>query len=306
MINCQRAVDFQCDRPSQSSDRLIIRGRYFEVYGEYPTADFVEKALTTCFQGGAVCNAADTDNNTRRYPVFKRPGAITIAIILANNKYDCGNGGGGDGGEGGVLDPLKCLSRPTFTGSGGSHPYGSQIVSIANMIVSHLDKGHWNYHNKPRPSMPDEYEYGSGGRKWKQELFDDPQTRDNNTVLQADAYSLYWCTWLTKDSYRGASVPGNSSIFATLAVRLQASAFATSGGGYDFVCNGPGIINGIAPGDVVFFYNNTFTHVGIVSSVSSSIVGTIESNSGRTTYDYTVADDGSVNNPNIIGFGRFR
>ncbi|MGI6476014.1 MAG: hypothetical protein ACOX0P_02990 [Candidatus Dojkabacteria bacterium] len=286
LIYCRDGVEFSCNTFPSSS---------------------VPVGQEVCYQGaGTVCNPGDTDNNSRKYPLFQRPGVITVAIMMHEYSITECRGGGRRGSGGGTEDLLACLSRPPYTGEKGLNPYASEITSIANLIVGYLDKGHWGYHNKPRENMPDEYEYGSGGRKWKQELFDNPQTRGNNAILQADAYSLYWCTWLTKDSYVGAGVPESSTVFSTLAVRLQAAEFAKGANGYDFVCNGPNVVNGISAGDVIFFYDNSFTHVGIVSSVSSSYIGSLESNSGSTSYKYTVADDGSISNPYIFGFGRYR
>jgi len=84
LIFCMDAVEFTCNRPSQSSDRDAIRTRYESVMGRTPSEEFIDRAITLCFQGTGsyACTPAATNNNSNKYPAFSRPGVLTTAIIM--------------------------------------------------------------------------------------------------------------------------------------------------------------------------------------------------------------------------------
>jgi hypothetical protein len=116
----------------------------------------------------------------------------------------------------------------------------------------------------------------------------------------------------------GGGVPGASTVFNAFNSRSQLSQFISYGNGYDFVCNGPGVVDGISPGDVIFYtwlspsdpgYGTAAAHVGIVASVSSTSITTYESNTTRPSITLTVNSDGSIGRQAglyTLGFGRYR
>jgi len=164
--------------------------------------------------------------------------------------------------------------------------------------------------------MPDEYSHNSGRLKWDQDKF--INNRDDTDYLSEDKFALYWCTWLTHDSYVGGGVPGASSVFNAFQSRTQLSQFISYGNGYDFICNGPGVVKGVSPGDVIFYtwlapsdpgYGTAAAHVGIVASVSGTTITTYESNTTQPSITLTVNADGSIGRQAelyTLGFGRYR
>jgi hypothetical protein len=334
VIYCMDTVEFTCNRASTPADYDFIKSRYEEVMKKSPPEGFVEKAMEVCYAGSPVCNAGDTDNDTRKYPLFKRPGVLTTAIIAHQSSLICGGsggsggsgGGGGIGGSGGVSSPSQCQNPPQYTGGSSTNPYASSIVNVARTITasSSLGQGHWNYFNRPLSGMPDQYSHSNGKLKWSEEKYQrflrdkDRDSYSVPTYLSSDIYSLYWCTWLTHDSYVGGGVPGASTVFNAFNSRSQLSQFISYGNGYDFVCNGPGVVDGISPGDVIFYtwlspsdpgYGTAAAHVGIVASVSSTSITTYESNTTRPSITLTVNSDGSIGRQAglyTLGFGRYR
>jgi hypothetical protein len=321
LIYCMDTVEFTCNREATSADAASIAARYEQVMLKPPPVGFVEDAMNYCFKGSFVCNPTVTDNNTRKYPLFQRPGVLTTAILAHQSSLICGGaggGGGGGGGTGGVVSGSQCQDLPEYTGDTSNNPYGSKIVNVARTITasSSLGQGHWNYFNRPLPGMPDQYAYDNGRLKWNQEKF--INNRDDTAYLSQDIFSLYWCTWLTHDSYVGGGVPGASSVFNAFNSRTQLSQFISYGNGYDFVCNGPGVVKGISPGDVIFYtwlspsdpgYGTAAAHVGIVASVSGTTITTYEVNTSRPSITLTVNADGSIGRQAglyTLGFGRYR
>ncbi|MFA7627833.1 MAG: CHAP domain-containing protein [Candidatus Dojkabacteria bacterium] len=318
LIYCMDTVEFTCNREATSADYDFIKDRYELVMRKSPPDGFVERAMELCYAGGNVCNPAVTDNNTRKYPLFQRPGVLTTAILAHQSSLICSGGGGGGGGGGGVTTPSQCQNLPEYKGDTSNNPYGSSIVNVARTITasSSLGQGHWNYFNRPLPGMPDQYAYNNGNLKWNQEKF--INNRDDTSYLSQDIFSLYWCTWLTHDSYVGGGVPGASSVFNAFNSRTQLSQFIAYGNGYDFICNGPGVVKGISPGDVIFYtwlapnesgYGTAAAHVGIVASVSGTTITTYESNTSRPSITLTVNADGSIGKQAglyTLGFGRYR
>ena len=321
LIYCMDTVEFTCNREATEADAAFIAERYEQVMLKPPPDGFVEDAMTYCFAGSNVCNPVFTDNNTRKYPLFQRPGVLTTAILAHQSSLMCSggaSGGGGGGGTGGVVAGSQCQKLPKYTGDTSNNPYGSKIVNVARTVTasSSLGQGHWNYFNRPLSSMPYEYSHNGGRLKWNQEKF--INNRDDTSYLSQDIFSLYWCTWLTHDSYVGAGVPGARSVFNAFNSRTQLSQFISYGNGYDFVCNGPGVVKGISPGDVIFYtwlapsdpgYGTAAAHVGIVASVSGTTITTYESNTTRRSITLTVNADGSIGRQAglyTLGFGRYR
>lgn len=320
LIYCMDTVEFTCNREATSADAASIAARYEQVMLKPPPVGFVEDAMNYCFKGSFVCNPAITDNNTRKYPLFQRPGVLTTAILAHQSSLICNGGGGsgGSGGTGGVISGGQCQNLPEYKGDTSKNPYGNKIVNVARTITasSSLGQGHWNYFNRPLPGMPDQYAYSNGNLKWNQEKF--INHRDDVGYLSQDIFSLYWCTWLTHDSYVGAGVPGASSVFNAFNSRTQLAQFISYGNGYDFVCNGPGVVKGISPGDVIFYtwlapsdpgYGTAAAHVGIVSSVTGTTITTYEADTMRPSITLTVNADGSIGRQGglyTLGFGRYR
>ncbi len=324
LIYCKDTVEYTCNREATDADATAMASRYQEVMLKPPPDGFIEDAMNSCFAGSNGCNPAVTDNNTRKYPLFQRPGVLTTAILAHQSSLMCSGGGGGGGGAGGgggtggVVSGSQCQSLPKYTGDTSNNPYGSKIVNVARTITasSSLGQGHWNYFNRPLSGMPNEYSHNGGRLKWNQDKF--INNRDDEDYLSQDIFSLYWCTWLTHDSYVGGGVPGASSVFNAFNSRTQLSQFISYGNGYDFVCNGPGVVKGISPGDVIFYtwlapsdpgYGTAAAHVGIVASVSGTTIKTYEANTSRPSITLTVNADGSVGRQAglyTLGFGRYR
>lgn len=215
------------------------------------------------------------------------------------------NGGGGE------VD-LPFIDLP----ESGENPYAQSITSSASQITGFLGKGYWNFYNKPLPAMPQNYSHQGANLIWSQDKYEmwlsEWQYLPDYGVskLNSDIYSLYWCTWLTYKSYVAAGVPNANSVLAYFGVSGLKSSFSSAGNGYSFISNTSGIVNSISPGDVIFYSRgSTDAHVGIVKSVSSNTITTLESNASRLQSTLTVNGDGSISgigDLSVSGFGIYR
>lgn len=221
--------------------------------------------------------------------------------------HECTNCNGG----GGEVD-MPVIELPGT----GQNPYAGSITQSASQIVGFLGKGYWNYYNRPQPNMPATLSYDGGNLIWSQQKYDmwlsvwQYENDDGLSRLNNDIYSLYWCTWLTYKSYILAGVPNANSVLRYFGVSSLKSSFSSAGNGYSFISNGSNVVKSISPGDVIFYSRNSRdAHVGIVKSVSSNTITTLESNAGYTQSTLTVNDDGSISGVgtlSVSGFGVYR
>jgi hypothetical protein len=325
LINCQILVDFQCEREaSPAVDGPIIRNRFIEYYGVTPEErnlpNYVEDALRLCFKGGSVCNAADTEDNKRRFPLFKRPGVITTAIMMHHYSMNECDGGGGGGGGGDV--PADCTGLPGSTANLPSSCQGS-VAQTALEIVKDLERGYWCNFNKPSESMPDKYAYSqfinnmSPGNLGKFLFNYSHYEREGwhpepYGPIRSDTEALFWCTWLPRKAYDGAGYPHSTLQALSISARNACSNFKQGTGGFEYIYNEPGAAQKVSPGDVICYYSpsaNAVTHVGIVCSVSNDYVVTVESNTWSTSLSLTV-ENGYVHSPSqymtVEGFGTIK
>lgn len=178
-----------------------------------------------------------------------------------------------------LLSTLVQLESTTHPGTGTVSCSQSQIIADrAGAIVDNLQSGFWGYYNKS-PDYPG--------------LFDDALFAQNPNLIGINTNStfvnLFWCTWLVVKSFSESSSP----ILVPQLVTHNLTGYFQSEGRY--LDANDITIQDVCPGMAVFFHipagSSSNAHVGIVYSVSSDGVTTVESNAPYKTMLYPT--DGS-------------
>ena len=186
----------------------------------------------------------------------------------------------------------KCFPEltPPATGTGtgtGSVSCSQAVADRAKAIVDNLQRGFWGYFNKS-PDYP--------------ELFDDALFAQNPDLVgintNATFVNMFWCTWLVVKSFSESSSP----ILIPQLVTHNLTGYFQGEGRYIDANNIT--IQDVCPGMAIFFHipagSSSNAHVGIVYSVSSDGVTTVESNAPYKTMFYPVDESGHFQ---IIGSG---
>ena len=144
LTNCRPLIDFECDREANTnqndpnSDYNRIIGRYNEVYNRDATQEELDIAFRMCFRGSNLC-----DSEENRFPSFKRPGVLTVALMIHNSSMSF------------------CQERPSRPGGGTDIDIqcqsGESLQDFFKRIAAHekfgittaslelISKGHPNY-----------------------------------------------------------------------------------------------------------------------------------------------------------------
>lgn len=182
------------------------------------------------------------------------------------------------------ITPFLSGSENLTVGPGGGTGTGSvscsqPVADRAKTIVDNLQRGFWGYFNKS-PNYP--------------ELFDDVLFAQNPDLIGINTnttfVNMFWCTWLVVKSFSESSSP----ILVPELVTHELTGYFQGEGRYIDANNIT--IQDVCPGMAIFFHipagSSSNAHVGIVYSVSSDGVTTVESNAPYKTMFYPVDESG--------------
>jgi len=163
-------------------------------------------------------------------------------------------------------------------GGGGGGSCSQPVADRAKAIVDNLQRGFRGYFNKS-PDYPKLFDY---------ELY--AQNPDLEGMGAASGVNMFWCTWLVIKSF---SESGASIITPELGTHNLTGFFQGAG---RYIDANNITIQDVCPGMAIFFRipagSSKNAHVGIVYSVSSDGVTTVESNAPYKTMFYPVDESG--------------
>lgn len=264
-------------------------------------------------------------------PIFTITGAFTPANPIPDStpRTPEGNGpidgtpggpGVGGGGQCNGEGPDSCDPRTGMDTLPGSNSASNIVARKAYEIAVPLEKGFWCYWNY-QPSFPSIWNQSEWDTYGPNHCYGNTASGEvvpagccGSVSALSSFESLFWCTQLVVHAYQDSGAfpfPG----------------YGASGGmkhyiqrtpPFQFYANEAGVKNRVKPGDIIFYEDKGaraagtefIAHVGIVYTVDSNGITTIESNTVHKSMSHAFMPDGSVAIPHgslqVNGFGGLR